>query len=691
MFDAFRESVLIIDGKKCEILYMNKSARLVSHLPENQKHICHKTLLGRDERCSECVYFPNETTEKSLGEERSFEANTLSGHHVSIQERLVLFNGSVCVLAIASSLEEMDRKNKEIQEAVAAHELVSKISATFFAKPDVDEAQKDSLLKVKDFFKAQSAFMYRFVDDETLACVNETAGASSLRQGESISNPLIKTFHDSLSPNHPISIDTARFPSFLVKGEFKGTFLISPFYDGKILCGIIGVLNSGCEINENYLGYLSSFSTFISSLSEEARLRHDMSYDDKTGLVKPAVFATEVNQILSENKGKSFVMVLFDIVQFKAINSLYGLSFGDLFLKKIGQYIKDSPSRPLASSHIPHTDEFFLFFEDKGQDFKEKIGQAREIFSKGFPFEPQFAFGLYQFKNNGIENYDSISNKAFLALRKAKNPESAGFIAFFSEEDEDSIKRNQLISDDFESDLKEGRFRVYVQGKYDLSKKAFVGGEALVRLYKNNKLISPASFISVYEESGQIEKLDKYVLTKTVGWLADEIRKGHKVVPISTNFSRMDFYDRGLFASLKKIVDDASLPHDLIEFEITETSFMDNKEAITAFIAEAKSDGFKVLMDDFGSGYSSLNSLKELDVSILKIDYAFLGQGEEVRRNAILRFIVEMSRGLKMPVIFEGVEKQEDVDFLRSLGVELIQGWYFSKPLPKEDFVSLVN
>ena len=215
-----------------------------------------------------------------------------------------------------------------------------------------------------------------------------------------------------------------------------------------------------------------------------------------------------------------------------------------------------------------------------------------------------------------------------------------------------------------------------------------LGAEALVRWKHPVKgMISPADFIDVFEKNGSIVKLDRYVWELACRQLAKWAEKGREDLYISINISPKDFYFIDVCGVLQDLVKKYQVNPRCLKLEITETTVMANLETQLNLIERLRKSGFIVEMDDFGSGYSSLNMLKDIRVDVIKIDMAFLGKTDNVNRaEKILKIIVELSRQLEIPVITEGVETEEQVKFLQSIGCELFQGFYFAKPMEVADF-----
>ena len=249
-----------------------------------------------------------------------------------------------------------------------------------------------------------------------------------------------------------------------------------------------------------------------------------------------------------------------------------------------------------------------------------------------------------------------------------------------------------MIVRDMEFALQEGQFCIYMQPVYNLRTNRIVSAEALVRWnHPTNGTISPGKFIPVFERNGFIVRLDRFVWEEACRFLRAKKDRGDKVIPVSVNVSRLNFYNLDLIEYLMQLVKKYELETWMLKLEVTESAYTDNPHQLMMVVRELRLHGFPVLMDDFGSGYSSLNMLKDLPVDVLKIDMGFVREIERSgRASAIIRSIVSMAQNLDMGIVVEGVETKPQVDFLGSIGCEKIQGYYFSRPLPEKEFDGLL-
>ncbi|MDU4621999.1 MAG: EAL domain-containing protein, partial [Clostridioides difficile] len=280
-----------------------------------------------------------------------------------------------------------------------------------------------------------------------------------------------------------------------------------------------------------------------------------------------------------------------------------------------------------------------------------------------------------------------IMDRANTARKTIKGGHKNSF-AFYDKEMHKKILKEKEIENSMVDALNNGEFIVYFQPKYSLSDYQIIGAEALVRWDNPQKgLIPPIEFIPVFERNGFIVNIDFYVFEEVCKKIREWMDEGQKVVPISVNLSRMHFVNSNFIEKFKLIVDKYKIPTRLIELELTETAVLDNIEGLLDTMNNLKEKGFVISMDDFGTGYSSLNLLKELPVDILKLDRAFFTEKDESNNEKIvISNVIKMAKELKMKVISEGVETISQVEFLKQIGCDMVQGYLFSKPMPVKEF-----
>jgi EAL domain-containing protein (putative c-di-GMP-specific phosphodiesterase class I) len=262
----------------------------------------------------------------------------------------------------------------------------------------------------------------------------------------------------------------------------------------------------------------------------------------------------------------------------------------------------------------------------------------------------------------------------------------------FDEEQHERLRRAQELEQSAEDALENREFVVYLQPKYKADGSKVEGAEALVRWISDDKgFIGPSEFIPLFEKNGFIRKLDEYMLDMVCALQEKWMKAGKKLITISVNVSRVHLIDSKLVERIVEIVTRHGIPRDCIELELTESAFFEDKEVLKKTIQKMSEAGFRVSMDDFGSGYSSLNSLKNLPIDVVKMDGDFFQFTENRQKSSIIiNDAVKLIKDLHMEIVAEGIEHKEQAEYLDSIGCDLIQGYYFARPMPVADFEELV-
>ncbi len=430
-----------------------------------------------------------------------------------------------------------------------------------------------------------------------------------------------------------------------------------------------------------------------SQLAAFERLKYLAEYDTLTGIYNKNKFFSKTESMLRSHSDVKFVFIHFDIDRFQLINLFYGYSEGNNLLKYIANKVKAIlKDFNFCTYGRIESDVFCFCHEYKSADIDliaKKVKAALVQYNNEYDIIPNM--GMYLIENNKMP-IEKIFNNARLAAKKNKG-NFIDFYSFYTDKLGEELVKEQEIVNDMKSALAEEQFVIYIQPKYDITTNKPCGGEVLVRWNHPKKgMILPGDFISIFERNGYITKLDYYVWEKSCKQIRKWLDEGEKPAPISVNVSRVNLYNPQIAEKIRDLVKKYDIPPELFNLEITESAYTDNPMSMKDIIAKLKGYGFTILMDDFGSGYSSLNILKDMDVDILKIDMKFLANSKvESKGKNILASVIRMSKWLKIPVICEGVETGEQVKFLRSVGCEYAQGFYFSKPIPVEDYETLMR
>ena len=424
---------------------------------------------------------------------------------------------------------------------------------------------------------------------------------------------------------------------------------------------------------------------------ELVEMQHSMEKDSLTGLYNRETFLRKAAELMQANKDVLYDIVYFDISCFKVINDLFHIETGNIVLSTAGFYFPAAVGDGGICARF-EADHFVVCIPDSKLDIENFLqGLDDSVKSLGVNHNIRFFAGIYTVQDAFLP-VDRMCDWAHMALNKIKGSYTTRY-AYYDESMWEVMLREQTLVRDMELALHEGQFCVYMQAIYNLEQKKVVSAEALVRWnHPTIGTILPAYFIPLFERNGFIVRLDRYVWEMVCRFLKEQKEKFGVVLPVSVNVSRLNFYNLDLLQFLLGLVEKYGLEPWMLKLEITETAYMDEPEKIISVIKEFRAQGFAVLMDDFGSGQSSLSMLKNLPVDVLKLDMSFANEvGHSRRVNAILKFIMRLSQELDMQVIVEGVETKQQLDIIASLGCKEIQGYYFSRPLPSEEFMKVIE
>ena len=414
------------------------------------------------------------------------------------------------------------------------------------------------------------------------------------------------------------------------------------------------------------------------------------TYDELTGIYNKQAFYAKTKEMLLDNPDKNFDLLRINIERFKVLNDLFGESTGDKLLRYIGKFLKEI-NLPLCVSGRLYADNFVVCYEAGKGDSRRMINTLQMV-ADSFAINNRtiLSFGLYRIDDKTLP-VSVMCDRANMALWKAKGNFKIPYCEY-DEKMRQQVLKEQKIINAMEMAIQNKEFTLYLQPKYDIEKGTIIGAEALVRwISLENGFISPGDFIPVFENNGFVYEVDKFIWEESCRYLRKWLDEGREVHPISVNVSRIDLYDPKLVQHLVNLREKYQLPSQYLELEITESAYTEDPEQIITITRQLREAGFVILMDDFGTGYSSLNMLKDIQIDVLKLDMGFLKSSDySAKGGNILTAILKMAESLKMQTIAEGVETKEQVEFLKSIGCRYVQGFYYSKPLPVDEFEKLI-
>ena len=429
----------------------------------------------------------------------------------------------------------------------------------------------------------------------------------------------------------------------------------------------------------------------IIRLRETSALIHQIQYDRVTGVYSKEYFCQQVRDILFRNPDVKYDILCSDIEDFKLINDTFGMAAGDRLLQQVAKLCTQRLGDRGICGRLS-ADQFACLLEHREDYADEMFTQSDSRINSGFGDQKVIMkYGIYTVEDRDV-SVEQMCDRALLAAHSIKGKYGKHF-ALYDDKLRGTLLRRQAITDGMETALATGQFEVYLQPKYQIRDGRLAGAEALVRWnHPEWGLQPPAEFIPIFERNGFITKLDQYVWERVCALLQEWDRKGYPSINISVNVSRMDIYNADLADVLTGLVRRHGLSPSRLHLEITESAYTDTSRQLIETLGALRRLGFVIEMDDFGSGYSSLNMLTEMPVDVLKLDMKFI-QTEITRPTGqgILRFIVDLARWMKLSVVAEGVETQEQLERLQNGGCDYAQGYYFARPMPVGDFEALLT
>ena len=426
--------------------------------------------------------------------------------------------------------------------------------------------------------------------------------------------------------------------------------------------------------------------------SSDDKYLHNKEIDDFTGLLKEQYFAKKGLELINSKKDVVWASVLVDIEHFRLFDEWYGREKSSTLLITIAKRLEHLANKNKGLVGYLGQDDFALVIPDDEKLYQEIYSAVRKEIdrydlSKGFA--P--AMGICLLKD--AKSLPDALDKASIAAYHASQDFTKKIIHYNPEERKESEDEYKVLMNAIAA-IKNKEITFYLQPQCRLSTGKVVGAEALARwVTPEGKMIPPNNFIPILEKYSFITDLDLYIWESVFAWLQKILSKGLKAVPISVNVSRIDIFSLDVRKVLNELADKYKVDRGLIKIEITESAYSENSAVIEKLVKSLRSDGFMVLMDDFGSGYSSLNMLSSIEVDAIKLDALFLKLNDENRSASlrILESVVNMAKQIGLAMIVEGVEDAEQADFLMNLGCRYTQGFYFYRPMPQSDFEKLLE
>lgn len=408
--------------------------------------------------------------------------------------------------------------------------------------------------------------------------------------------------------------------------------------------------------------------------------------DSVTGLYAKEAFFNYAQDILDQNPDKEYSLIVSDIVGFKGINEQYGIEAGNRLLKYVATSAMINDFGMILAGRIGSDIMAVLISEFHATEEKKQEYIKRVMDNAPIP-NLIIKYGAYHTSLGRNVKIQQMCDRARIAVISIKG-EYGRFFATYDKEMGQKMRMEQMILKSMEAAIEEEQLEIYYQPKFNVSNNQIAGAEALVRwIHPELGFMNPGVFIEIFEKNGFIKKMDRYVWNKVCQDIA-EWRKQGVEIPVSVNVSRRDFSDVNLAQYITELTDSYGIPHQLLHIEVTESAYSENPEMLKDTIAQLHESGFMIELDDFGTGYSSITALNSMEIDILKLDLSIIRDDNQKKESNVLDFTMNLAKMMKVQTVQEGVETLEQLERVKSLGCTYVQGYYFAKPLPKQEFVS---
>ena len=428
----------------------------------------------------------------------------------------------------------------------------------------------------------------------------------------------------------------------------------------------------------------------FSRIMMQDMLKHIINTDLETGVASPEAFMKYAGKLLAMNQLSAYYAIFFNIHNFKYVNKVFTYAEGDVILKNYALKIQSMLEEDEIVARLGG-DNFVMLVKVQNKDRiiheirNVRLHYKNEIKEKEFLFGATIGISAL----NDVEEPQEIMARTSIAFQAARQL-GAGKTVEYTAQIRQRVMETQSIISNFIPALDEHEFIVYYQPKVNISQQTICGAEAIARWNRKGKLVPPIQFVPALEREGSICQLDYFVLEEVCKFLSRRIREGKEPLCISVNFSRKHLEGEKMIERIIEIIDRYQIPHQYIEIELTESQDYQNYEKITRIVNELKNKGIGTSMDDFGTGFSSLNMIKQVDLKVIKIDKSFIPLEKDYpnKEKDILMFrnIVSLVKQLGKKTIAEGVESTAQLQYLKDAGCDIVQGYVFDEPLTEEEF-----
>lgn len=654
-------------SKDFRLLSYSNGAK-IKHPDMELGEICYKTIWGNNEPCVFCPLTGENKCDSPIFYNYNEQClkQAIFNQTSNVEYTVLVRNVENDPLSVVSLL---DSEEKEYVKKVSSGRIANKLIS------DISGHGKELVRANKNIFSTELAVD---LDKDEFDCLFSLEWITGIigKSGKA-SKALLKLASQVVSPAY--ASEMAAFNNFAT--------MEARVNSQKMVCqdfvNISGEWNRACIIPVGYSEDGRQVKKIIYAIKDLGEEATRMEKDLLTGLYTRQAFLNHAGDWIKARPYSNINIISIDIKNFKLVNSIYGERKADDLLKQLAGFVKEKIPDGIYARY--GSDQILCMYSSAHRFSREQYDDMLAEFSE-IAIVPNITLkaGIYENVDKSISAIN-MCDRTLMALKSIKNTYGPA-IAYYDKPFSQNRTKIQAYESRFMDAIRKREFVVWYQPKMDPSTNEMVGAEALVRWKQGDGLlIFPGDFLHVFEKDGLISILDEYIFTSVCEQIAKWEKEGKKAVPVSINLSRESMHRTDLVARYKSIAEDFNVDPALIPIEITENSAMSNIE-IKPLAEQFFNAGFTLHMDDFGSEHSSLNGLSILHLSVLKFDKSLIdGIGTE-QGNLVLEYAIAIGRNLGFKIVAEGVEKKEQLDFLIKNGCDEIQGYYFSKPLPLDEF-----
>lgn len=604
--------------------------------------------------------------------------------------------------------------NKKNQNGDFSREITDFAMDIMLNSKDVASAIKLLLDKVGKYYKCDNVFVLEIDDNHVLHTTYSWSGKEGLNYFNAMQSvdldelPPLESYFDErgirIISNTNILRNHPRYAPFVNMLHSKALLQCAFYDEGKIRgCVSIGYKKKTHEWVKEEINPLITITKLISvyllklkaSEKIQSRIEHLTNYDSLTGLPALVKFRKDVEELIEEYPQKEYVIVYLDIDKFRYVNDTLGYDVGDDLLRGLAKTVSADHDNVSLAGRVSADNFVMLMPYTSDERIKIILKKLNEQFIGAIK---SCSLGKSVYLISGVakisygQDVMSVIDNANIARKSIKKSADVT-CAFYDDKLNEKVLLELDICNSMETALENGEFHMYLQPKVNLENDRIWGAEALARWQRNDgRFMVPDQFIPLFENNGFIIQLDFYIYECACRVIKEWMEEGLKPVTISVNVSRVHLHNSDFIEKVTDLIEYYQTPHEYLEFELTESIFLDNTEMAITTMRELRDKGFKVSIDDFGAGYSSLNLLKDMTSDVLKLDKEFFRKGDmKDEEKIIVSSITNMAKQLKMKVLSEGVETKAQLEFLKTIDCDMAQGYLFAKPMPIEDFTILLR